>query len=115
GAHYAVGLAAGERVLLPAVRSADKETLIIADGFSCREQIEQETDRRALHSVQVLQMGIREKENTQNTAYPERKYIDEEEIKVPGQKAVRIAALLFSSILAAGAVTALIGIKRHKR
>jgi Fe-S oxidoreductase len=44
----------GERVLLPAVRNASKDTLIIADGFSCREQIEQLTDRRALQLAQVL-------------------------------------------------------------
>ena len=46
---YDVSVRCGERVLLPAVRSASKDTLIIADGFSCRGQIEQLTDRRALH------------------------------------------------------------------
>ena len=46
--HYDVSLAVGEHELLPAVRQADKETLIIADGFSCREQIAQTTDRQAL-------------------------------------------------------------------
>jgi FAD/FMN-containing dehydrogenase/Fe-S oxidoreductase len=57
-AHYDVSLKVGERVLLPAVRSADTETLIIADGFSCREQIAQETDRRALHLAEVIQMAM---------------------------------------------------------
>jgi len=56
--HYDVSLKVGERVLLPAVRSADMETLIIADGFSCREQITQETDRRALHLAEVIQMAM---------------------------------------------------------
>jgi FAD/FMN-containing dehydrogenase/Fe-S oxidoreductase len=56
--HYAVGVACGERVLLPKVREAPDETLIIADGFSCQEQIEQQTDRRALHLAQVMQMAI---------------------------------------------------------
>jgi len=37
--HVAVSRAAGERVLLPAVRSAPEDTLILADGFSCRTQI----------------------------------------------------------------------------
>ena len=37
--HYDVSVAVGERVLLPAVRQAEDDTLIIADGFSCREQI----------------------------------------------------------------------------
>src|SRR5881628_2695226 len=36
---YAVSQAVGERVLMPAVRAAAAETLIVADGFSCREQI----------------------------------------------------------------------------
>jgi FAD/FMN-containing dehydrogenase/Fe-S oxidoreductase len=55
---YAVSMAAGERVLLPAVRAASEETLIIADGFSCREQIAQATGRRALHIAEVIAMGI---------------------------------------------------------
>jgi len=38
--HYDVSLAVGEHELFPAVRQADKETLIIADGFSCPEQVE---------------------------------------------------------------------------
>ena len=36
---YAVSQAIGERVLLPAVRAASADTLIVSDGFSCREQI----------------------------------------------------------------------------
>jgi Fe-S oxidoreductase len=58
--HYAISMQIGERVLLPAVRQAEQETLIIADGFSCREQIEQSTDRHALHLAQVLQMALHE-------------------------------------------------------
>jgi Fe-S oxidoreductase len=58
--HYEVSMRAGERVLLPAVRAASDDTLIIADGFSCREQIEQSTDRHALHLAQVLRMALRD-------------------------------------------------------
>jgi Fe-S oxidoreductase len=54
---FAVSRAIGERVLLPAVRNAADDTLIVADGFSCREQIEQATGRRALHLAEVLTMG----------------------------------------------------------
>ncbi|HLJ80240.1 MAG TPA: FAD-linked oxidase C-terminal domain-containing protein, partial [Ktedonobacterales bacterium] len=54
GEHYDVSIKCGERVLLPAVRDAAKDTLILADGFSCREQIAQCTDRQALHIAQVL-------------------------------------------------------------
>jgi len=56
--HYAVSLAAGERVLLPAVRKAAPETLVLADGFSCREQIAQATGRRALHIAELMNWGV---------------------------------------------------------
>jgi Fe-S oxidoreductase len=52
---FAVAQAVGERLLLPAVRSAQPETLIIADGFSCREQIRQSTGRAAIHLAEALQ------------------------------------------------------------
>jgi FAD/FMN-containing dehydrogenase/Fe-S oxidoreductase len=55
---FAVSQAVGERVLLPAVRSAAPETLIVSDGFSCREQIEQATGRKPLHLADVLQLAI---------------------------------------------------------
>jgi Fe-S oxidoreductase len=57
-AHYAVSIKCGERVWLPAVRTATSGTLIIADGFSCRAQIAQNTDRRALHLAQVVHMAV---------------------------------------------------------
>jgi len=57
GEKYDISMAAGERVLLPAVRAADDQTLVIADGFSCREQIAHGTDRRALHLAEVLQLA----------------------------------------------------------
>lgn len=60
--HLDVSLKAGERVLLPAVRAADPETLILTDGFSCHEQIAQGTTRRALHLAEVLQLAFQEGE-----------------------------------------------------
>ena len=57
GEHYDVSQACGERVILPKVREAPEDTLLIADGFSCREQIYQGTGRRALHLSQVLRMA----------------------------------------------------------
>ncbi len=52
--HYDISIAAAERVLLPAVRAAPEDTLIVADGFSCRTQIQQQTGRQVLHLAQVL-------------------------------------------------------------
>jgi hypothetical protein len=59
---YDVSMAIGELELLPAVRSAPADCLIIADGFSCREQIAQGTDRQALHLAEVLQMALEQDE-----------------------------------------------------
>ena len=56
--HYDVSVACGERVLLPKVRDAATDTIVVADGFSCRSQIEQsDTGRRALHAAQVLALA----------------------------------------------------------
>jgi Fe-S oxidoreductase len=71
---YDVSVQCGERVLLPAVRNAPKDTLIIADGFSCREQIKQLTDRRALHLAQVLQMASEQAACGPDGDYPERRF-----------------------------------------
>ncbi|WP_026442468.1 FAD-binding and (Fe-S)-binding domain-containing protein [Pseudacidobacterium ailaaui] len=56
---YEISQALGERVLLPAVRQAAPETWIVSDGFSCREQVAQSTERRALHLAEVLAAGSR--------------------------------------------------------
>jgi FAD/FMN-containing dehydrogenase/Fe-S oxidoreductase len=55
---YELSMAIGELELLPAVRQAPADWLIIADGFSCREQIAQGTPRHALHLAEVLQMAL---------------------------------------------------------
>ena len=56
---YETSLAIGELELLPAVRKADPDCLVIANGFSCREQIGQCTNRRALHLAEVIQIAAR--------------------------------------------------------
>jgi FAD/FMN-containing dehydrogenase/Fe-S oxidoreductase len=56
---YPVSLAIGELELLPAVRNTPEHWLIIANGFSCREQIQQCTGRRALHLAEVIQLAMR--------------------------------------------------------
>jgi FAD/FMN-containing dehydrogenase/Fe-S oxidoreductase len=55
--NYDVSLAIGELELLPAVRKAPPEWLVIADGFSCREQIVQGTGRHAFHLADIIQMA----------------------------------------------------------
>jgi hypothetical protein len=52
-----------ELSLLPAIRTADNDTLIVADGTSCRHQIADGTrgpsERRAVHAVSVLARALR--------------------------------------------------------
>jgi Fe-S oxidoreductase len=55
---FAVSMAAAERVLLPEIRKALPSTLILANGFSCREQIEQTTGRRTLHIAEVISQAL---------------------------------------------------------
>jgi FAD/FMN-containing dehydrogenase/Fe-S oxidoreductase len=58
GDHYDVSVACGERALFPEVRRADEATLILADGFSCRQQIAQGTGRRAMHLAEVIHLAM---------------------------------------------------------
>jgi Fe-S oxidoreductase len=53
----ALSRAMGELSLLPAVRKAEAETLIVADGTSCRHQIFDGTGRRAMHVANVLELA----------------------------------------------------------
>ena len=55
---YRVSVDVGEQALLPAVRAARSDTLLIADGFSCRTQIAQTTGREALHLAEVIALGL---------------------------------------------------------
>ncbi|HET8596241.1 MAG TPA: FAD-linked oxidase C-terminal domain-containing protein [Castellaniella sp.] len=60
---YPTSLAIGEQRLLPAVRQSPEDVLLIADGFSCREQIRQGTGRQARHLAQVLQQALRQRDH----------------------------------------------------
>ena len=57
-AHYDVSMKMAEASLLPAVRQADAETLIVADGTSCRHQIRDGAQRDALHVARVLEQAL---------------------------------------------------------
>src|SRR5438445_9730462 len=75
--HYDVSMKVGERVLLPAIRRAPKDTLIVADGFSCRTQIAQATDRRALHLADLIDMAAHDGVRGPSGDYPESRYVPE--------------------------------------
>ena len=57
-AHYDVSMKMAEAALLPAVRAADADTLIVADGTSCRHQIHDGSDRDAIHVARVLEQAL---------------------------------------------------------
>jgi FAD/FMN-containing dehydrogenase/Fe-S oxidoreductase len=64
--HYEISMKVFEHELAPHLREAEPETLILADGFSCRTQIEQAAGRHAMHLAEALQMAIREERGDQH-------------------------------------------------
>ncbi len=82
GEHYDVSIRCAERALLPEVRRASLETLVIADGFSCREQIRQGTGREALHLAEILRTAMREEQRAQISHRRARDLIPETETRI---------------------------------
>jgi Fe-S oxidoreductase len=75
--HHELSLEIGEEGFFPAVRGADPDTLIVADGFSCRTQLEQSgLGRRALHVGQVMAMARERGSGGAPGPYPERAFDD---------------------------------------
>ncbi len=101
---YDVSIAAGERVLLPRVRSEAKDTLILADGFSCRSQIEQETDRSGLHLAEALKLAI---DHTPGEPYPERRLMMKR--RKSQRSSMIVAAVTFAGIAVALVVAGVLG------
>ena len=56
--HHDISVRIGEHKLMPMVRDASDETLVVADGFSCSTQVEQLTGRHALHTAEVIRMAM---------------------------------------------------------
>ena len=98
--HYAVSVACSERQLAPAIRRAPEDAIIIADGFSCREQIQQQTNRQALHTAQVLQMAREQGPLGPAGARPELGHASVR-LPVPWSRKIRNAALIAATIAAA--------------
>jgi Fe-S oxidoreductase len=100
---YEVSIACGERVLLPEVRKAGLSTIVMADGFSCKEQIEQQTSRHALHLAEVIQMAMRSgvEEN-----YPEATIVGP---RLLGQKRSMVRAAIVTGTVLAGVAIMILG------
>ncbi|MEA2164381.1 MAG: hypothetical protein QOK37_2508 [Thermoanaerobaculia bacterium] len=101
---YELSMRVGERVLLPAVREAARDTIIVADGFSCREQIAQGTGREAMHLAEVLHLAM-----SQSAAdpLPEHHYADDPAPLDIRKNAWTAAAIAGGIALAAGIVALL--------
>jgi FAD/FMN-containing dehydrogenase/Fe-S oxidoreductase len=99
---YDLSIAIGELELLPAVRQAPPDWLIIADGFSCREQIAQSTPRHALHLAEVMQMAIRGVAAVDSLPYPESARTRRHEAEV--LQSMKRAGLGLAALAAGGAL-----------
>jgi Fe-S oxidoreductase len=93
---YGISMDCGEEALLPAVRRADPDTLIVADGFSCKTQIaDAGTGRHALHAGEVIKLA----RGAGSAGRP----------KPPaGRRVARVAAAVVPAAAALGAVTAVV-------
>ncbi len=96
---YEVSVACGERALLPRVRQEAASTFIMADGFSCKEQIAQQSNRQALHLAEVMQMALHDGPSGPDGQYPEQRTV-----KSRNQRQKR--ALLRAGMVTAGALAA---------
>ncbi|WP_328450389.1 FAD-binding and (Fe-S)-binding domain-containing protein [Amycolatopsis sp. NBC_00438] len=56
--HYDVSKAVAEDRMLPAIRAASEDTVVVSDGFSCRTQIAQESGRQAVHLAELLRRAL---------------------------------------------------------
>ena len=99
---YEVSATIGELELLPAVRKAPNDWLIIADGFSCREQIAQGTGRHALHLAEVLQMALHPSALDKDDPYPESRLVRERKSEVT--TSMKRAGITLAAAGAAGLV-----------
>ncbi|MFT3768222.1 MAG: FAD-binding and (Fe-S)-binding domain-containing protein [Minicystis sp.] len=117
GEKYDVSIKCGERVLLPKVREAPKDALIVADGFSCREQIHQTTDRQALHLAEVVNLASLHGPLGPTGDYPERACLpDPRDVYItPPAKALAIAAAPAGAALLWSGGRRLLGRKRRSQ
>jgi len=100
---YGISVECGEQKLLPEVRSADADTVVVADGFSCKTQIEQAGGgRRALHVAQMIKMAREQGIEGYRKGKPEKPYYLVRPPAGAKRRATRAAGLL----AAGGAVAA---------
>ena len=102
--HYDISVKIGERRLLPAVREAPRETIVLADGFSCKTQVEELTERRPLHLAQLMLLARDHGPEGPTGGPPERDYPD---VDPPDSKRALVAVgAALAGVMAVVAVVA---------
>jgi Fe-S oxidoreductase len=113
--HHEISMQCGELGLLPAVRDAADDTLVIADGFSCKTQIEQAgLGRRALHVAEVMALA-REGEAGTDGARPLESTTGIQRPKPPSALRARRLAAVAGATLAGAAASAVAGVVVRRR
>jgi Fe-S oxidoreductase len=104
---WQISLDCGEQALLPAVRETDADTAIVANGFSCKTQIEHapKTKRRALHVAQVMAIAREHDTVAGHGKHPESGYYGK---KPKPPFARRVARSVLPVALAAGGAAAVL-------
>ena len=102
--HHEISMQCGEQALLPAVREADGDTLVIANGFSCKTQIAQsDAQRRALHVAQAMKMAREHGPAGVTATPPETPYLEAApEPKRPHRRRRIAATALAAAVVAIG-------------
>ncbi|HEY5832723.1 (Fe-S)-binding protein, partial [Streptomyces sp.] len=108
--HHELSMAIGELGVLPAVRRTAPSALVIADGFSCRTQIEQGgTGRRALHLAEALALGLQGHQPAHHPEKAARRPVP------PSPAAARLATATAAAATGAAAGAAAYALARRRR
>ena len=98
--HYGISQAIGERRLLPRVRTAGAGSVIVANGFSCREQIAQGTDRVAMHLADLLAAARRQPNDVSGSVVERSQVGDYSNERLPLSKVAAVLLLVTGTVLA---------------
>jgi FAD/FMN-containing dehydrogenase/Fe-S oxidoreductase len=110
--HDEISREIGEQRLMPMVREAPAEAILVADGFSCKTQIEEMTDRRALHTAQVLKLAMDRSPASEPGPRPEQGFPDVVLDDSAGR--LRETAVLGGALVAAAGAAAAAGLRRGR-
>jgi hypothetical protein len=110
--HHEISMQCGEQALLPAVRDASEQTLVIANGFSCKTQIQQSNAKRnALHVAQVMKMAREHGPGGYRSGRPEDPYYEVRPQPPGSTRALRVGAVAAGMGVVAAALV--VAVRRH--